>query len=142
MAAAETRRPHQTHAKDRREHANTVGPPHPGHGHGAGGRHHAHPHSRLQYQKRSKNPPARTPTAFRLRHWGQVVEVGTFGLYRGTRLNGQRRYMRNAPAAGGAGRLGLVGMRERAELAGGDLVVESEPGAGTAVLARFPLSSR
>jgi PAS domain S-box-containing protein len=46
------------------------------------------------------------------------------------------------PAAGGAGRLGLVGMRERAELAGGDLVVESEPGAGTTVLARFPLPAR
>jgi signal transduction histidine kinase len=33
--------------------------------------------------------------------------------------------------------LGLVGMAERAELAGGSLVVESAPGAGTSVRARF-----
>ena len=37
--------------------------------------------------------------------------------------------------------LGLVGMGERAELAGGRLDVESAPGAGTTVTARFPLSS-
>ena len=37
--------------------------------------------------------------------------------------------------------LGLVGMGERAELAGGRLDVESAPGAGTTVAARFPLSS-
>jgi signal transduction histidine kinase len=33
---------------------------------------------------------------------------------------------------------GLVGMRERAELAGGRLEVESRPGAGTTVRARLP----
>jgi signal transduction histidine kinase len=35
------------------------------------------------------------------------------------------------------GRLGLVGMRERAQLAGGELQVESEPGAGTTVSLRI-----
>jgi signal transduction histidine kinase len=37
---------------------------------------------------------------------------------------------------GSHGRLGLRGMRERAELIGGALTVESSPGAGTAVVAR------
>jgi signal transduction histidine kinase len=36
--------------------------------------------------------------------------------------------------------LGLVGMRERAELVGGSLDIESAPGAGTTLRARFPLS--
>jgi signal transduction histidine kinase len=35
--------------------------------------------------------------------------------------------------------LGLVGMSERAELAGGTLEIESAPGAGTTLRARFPL---
>jgi PAS domain S-box-containing protein len=43
-------------------------------------------------------------------------------------------------AARGAGRLGLVSMSERAALVGGTLIVESSPGAGTTVMARFPLS--
>ena len=43
------------------------------------------------------------------------------------------------PAAAPRGRLGLLGMRERVELVGGELEVESAPGAGTAVLARIPL---
>jgi signal transduction histidine kinase len=37
-------------------------------------------------------------------------------------------------------RLGLVGMRERAALAGGTLDIESRPGCGTTVIARFPIS--
>jgi signal transduction histidine kinase len=37
--------------------------------------------------------------------------------------------------------LGLVGMGERAELAGGRLDIESAPGAGTTLRARFPLPS-
>lgn len=36
---------------------------------------------------------------------------------------------------------GLINMRERAELSGGELRVESTPGAGTTVQARFPLES-
>jgi signal transduction histidine kinase len=40
--------------------------------------------------------------------------------------------------AAASGRLGLVGMRERVALAGGGLDVESSPGNGTTVLARFP----
>ncbi|WP_437805144.1 GAF domain-containing protein [Sorangium sp. So ce1078] len=42
------------------------------------------------------------------------------------------------PEAPGSGRLGLVGMRERVALAGGELDVESSPGAGTTVIARVP----
>jgi signal transduction histidine kinase len=38
------------------------------------------------------------------------------------------------------GSLGLVGMRERAELVGGHLDIDSAPGAGTTLRARFPLS--
>ena len=35
--------------------------------------------------------------------------------------------------------LGLVGMSERADVAGGNLDIESAPGAGTTLRARFPL---
>jgi signal transduction histidine kinase len=37
---------------------------------------------------------------------------------------------------------GLVGMRERARLLGGTLVIESAPGNGTAVAVRVPLDVR
>jgi signal transduction histidine kinase len=43
-------------------------------------------------------------------------------------------------AASAGGRLGLIGMRERALLAGGECQVESRPGAGTTVRARVPLA--
>jgi signal transduction histidine kinase len=42
------------------------------------------------------------------------------------------------PASGG--KLGLVGMQERAALAGGSVEIESNPGAGTTVFARLPLA--
>lgn len=42
------------------------------------------------------------------------------------------------PATGG--KLGLLGMQERAGLAGGSLEIESTPGAGTTVFARLPLA--
>ena len=41
------------------------------------------------------------------------------------------------PATGG--KLGLLGMQERAVLAGGSVEIESSPGAGTTVFARLPL---
>jgi len=45
------------------------------------------------------------------------------------------------PGTGGGGvQLGLVGMRERANLLGGRLVVSSAPGKGTAIEARLPAS--
>lgn len=40
-------------------------------------------------------------------------------------------------ASGPERRLGILGMRERAQLVGGELEVESAPGRGTAVVARF-----
>lgn len=43
------------------------------------------------------------------------------------------------PASAGADRLGLRGMHERVTLIGGELVVESSPGAGTTIIARVPL---
>jgi len=43
------------------------------------------------------------------------------------------------PAAKRSG-FGLVGMRERVELAGGELQIESKPGSGTRVTASFPLN--
>ena len=43
------------------------------------------------------------------------------------------------PDAVGAGRLGLVGMRERVTLIGGTLQVESGPGSGTTLRVRVPL---
>ncbi|MFN2502370.1 MAG: PAS domain S-box protein [Pyrinomonadaceae bacterium] len=50
------------------------------------------------------------------------------------------------PATKGASRevgrgLGLIGMGERAMLVGGDVQVESEPGAGTTIFVRVPLSN-
>jgi signal transduction histidine kinase len=38
------------------------------------------------------------------------------------------------------GSLGLLGMRERIQILGGRLDVESEPGRGTSIHASFPLS--
>lgn len=43
------------------------------------------------------------------------------------------------PSADPAGRLGLLGMRERVELVGGELVVESSRGSGTTVRVRVPI---
>jgi len=45
-------------------------------------------------------------------------------------------------ARGDADTLGLVGMRERAEIIGGALDVESEPGNGTTIFLRIPESSQ
>jgi len=40
--------------------------------------------------------------------------------------------------AAASGRLGLAGMRERAEMLGGSLTVETAPGAGTTVVLEVP----
>jgi signal transduction histidine kinase len=48
----------------------------------------------------------------------------------------------NPDAAARSGRLGLAGMRERAELLGGSFQVDSAPGAGTTVRVWWPLSGR
>jgi signal transduction histidine kinase len=45
-----------------------------------------------------------------------------------------------ARAAGGSS-LGVLGMRERADLAGGRLVIDASPGGGTVVRATFPLGA-
>jgi signal transduction histidine kinase len=39
-------------------------------------------------------------------------------------------------------RLGLLGMRERVEMVGGNFEVESEPGKGTTIRAQIPFRSR
>ena len=44
----------------------------------------------------------------------------------------------DAAAEGGRKTLGLLGMRERAGMLGGDLTVESSPGAGTSVVMTIP----
>jgi NarL family two-component system sensor histidine kinase YdfH len=43
------------------------------------------------------------------------------------------------PEAVSAGHYGLLGMRERVRMAGGNLTVKSEPGKGTRIVIRFPL---
>jgi two-component system sensor histidine kinase DegS len=45
------------------------------------------------------------------------------------------------PGRVAAGRLGLAGMRERAQLWGGRLRVESTPGRGTTITAELPLDA-
>lgn len=45
---------------------------------------------------------------------------------------------RSAEEASGAGRLGLLGMRERVELLGGTMEIESAPGGGTTLFVRLP----
>jgi signal transduction histidine kinase len=47
-----------------------------------------------------------------------------------------------SPGAPAEAHLGLLGMQERAQLVGGDVHIESRPGAGTLVRARFPLPDR
>jgi signal transduction histidine kinase len=42
--------------------------------------------------------------------------------------------------ARGSKRLGLLGMRERVEMVGGRFMIESEPGMGTKIIARIPVS--
>ncbi|HKX28695.1 MAG TPA: two-component regulator propeller domain-containing protein [Blastocatellia bacterium] len=44
--------------------------------------------------------------------------------------------------ANGSPHFGLIGMRERAAVIGGELILESQPGAGTKVLVRVPLHLR
>ena len=46
------------------------------------------------------------------------------------------------PAGAGAGRLGMLGMRERLAQVGGTLEVESQPGRGAQLIARIPLEER
>ena len=45
-------------------------------------------------------------------------------------------------AAGASGGLGVVGMRERLHLVGGELQIDSAPGAGTTIRAQLPASHR
>lgn len=47
-----------------------------------------------------------------------------------------------ALASGDTRRIGLVGMRERAAIVGGELTIESAPGRGTTVRVRLPVSGR
>jgi signal transduction histidine kinase len=47
----------------------------------------------------------------------------------------------DAAGAAGQGGLGLVSMRERLRLVGGELTIQSQPGAGTRLLAQVPLGT-
>lgn len=49
------------------------------------------------------------------------------------------RHALGAPASGDGGGLGLLGIRERAELLGGTVEIESSPGNGTTLFARIPI---
>jgi signal transduction histidine kinase len=46
--------------------------------------------------------------------------------------------MKRVMLARGNKRLGLLGMRERLEMVGGSLAVESAPGKGTTIIAQIP----
>ena len=52
--------------------------------------------------------------------------------------DGRSFQIEHALGAGGVGRLGLLGMRERVEMVGGNFAIESAPGKGTTVIARIP----
>jgi signal transduction histidine kinase len=56
---------------------------------------------------------------------------------RGFRAGGQTVSQATSPSHSG---LGLLGMRERAGIAGGSLTVDSAPGAGTRIVLRIPLN--
>jgi signal transduction histidine kinase len=53
--------------------------------------------------------------------------------------NGKSFNVENVLKATGRKRLGLLGMRERLEMVGGNFDVESVPGQGTTILAQIPL---
>jgi two-component system sensor histidine kinase DegS len=55
--------------------------------------------------------------------------------------NGKSFHVQRMLLARGGKRLGLLGMRERLEMVGGDFEVESAPGQGTTVTARVPFSA-
>jgi signal transduction histidine kinase len=54
--------------------------------------------------------------------------------------NGKSFPVRRTLTSKGNKRLGLVGMRERIEMVGGSLVIESAPGKGTTVRAELPFT--
>ena len=54
--------------------------------------------------------------------------------------NGKSFHVRNTLLAKNNKRLGLVGMRERIEMVGGSLAIESAPGTGTTVRAEIPFT--
>jgi len=54
--------------------------------------------------------------------------------------NGRSFQVKKALLARNSNRLGLIGMKERLEMVGGSLNVESAPGAGTTVRAEIPLN--
>jgi signal transduction histidine kinase len=53
--------------------------------------------------------------------------------------NGQSFSAARVWQANGGKRLGLLGMRERVEMVGGNFAVESSPGKGTTITAQLPL---
>ncbi len=55
--------------------------------------------------------------------------------------NGKSFQIARVLAARRSGRLGLIGMRERVEMVGGEFNVESEPGRGTTILVQVPFGN-
>ena len=76
-----------------------------------------------------------------VRHAGASASPSTFRARRLLDPRGHRRRARLRPADHGSKGFGLTGMRERVELAGGELEIESGP-AGTTVRARLPVRRR
>ena len=78
----------------------------------------------------AKHAEARQVTV-RLQASSGVLEVEVQDDGRGFDVRSGREFLRE-------GRMGLAGMRERTELAGGTFSIRSEPGSGTTVLATLP----
>lgn len=68
---------------------------------------------------------------------GDLIEVSVRDDGRG--FDPEAPASERGDGAGVGGGFGLIGMRERVELAGGELEIESAPGAGTALRATVPL---
>ena len=72
---------------------------------------------------------AATSVTVTIRHAPGVIEVEVADNGRGFDADAER---------GRVGHLGLAGMHDRAELAGGQLIIDSAPGRGARVVARLP----
>ena len=71
----------------------------------------------------------------------QVKLTGESGEIRVSVSDSGAGFAPRDPEGGGNGSgLGLIGMRERLDLVGGELLIESQPSAGTRITAQVPLN--